>query len=211
MGGVVTRSPERIRANRDHVEALVAADTFAFLALRVERMLRRGRRISLVTRSPEYPGSEMTVLAGLTVANIERRALTDSCVFNVVLQPGMTAAFGFATPTGENTVTEQEAWQRFYASGDIRYNFTRITLKGGLADDGPARDDRITLDRWNSEGYHSQSVIVFDPGPDPGLLATQAVANVRALLPHLSGEAAVAVSRALDSDVWSVAGAEKIH
>jgi hypothetical protein len=199
------RRPDRIRSSR-HVQAIVAADTFTPLADRVERMLSHGRRICLATRG-SYLVGEMDVQAGLTLARVERTAPEGRCVFEVVLEPGLRVAFGFASPTGVNAVTEQVAWARFYA-GDGPYNITKLTLQGGLAADGPARDDRITIDRWNDEGVRTQMVVVFDPGPDP---AVQAVANVRALLPYLSGEAKVAVTRALDSDVWSVAGAETIR
>lgn len=157
------RWPERIRANR-HVQALVADDTFAPLADRVERMLSHGRRICLAVRGFNL-GGEMDVHAGLTLGRVERTAPEGRCVFEVVLEPGLRTAFGFASPTGVNAVTEREAWARFYAAGG-RYNFTKLTLCGGLANDGPANDDRITIDRWNSDGARTQTVVVFDPRPD---------------------------------------------
>lgn len=186
VADVPRRGAERIRTDRSYVQALVASDTFALLADRVERMLSHGRRISIATRG-FHLGGDMEVKAGLTVDRIERRAGTGFCAFHVHLGPDLATGFGFSVPTGDDALTEQQAWARFYTA-ETRYNQTRLIMKGGLADDGPARDDQITLDRWNSEGYRRQTVVVFDYGPDPDEDG-HVVTELRKLLPLLGDHA----------------------
>lgn len=161
------RGPERIRTHRDHVDAMVATDTFAALAERIEWMFSHGRRVCVATRLVER-GSGMEVKAGLTLERIERRSPPDRCVFQVLLTSGFgltTDGFGFSAPLGDEAEDEYEVWRRYDRGEQGGNGITRIVLKGGLVGDSPARDDQITVWRWTSEAVLRETVIVFDYGP----------------------------------------------
>jgi hypothetical protein len=174
---IPNRGPERIRVDRDYMKAMVATDTFAPLADRVERMLSHGRRITMVHRPlggghtcgrrRTLTDAALEVTAGLTVEQVDRFNRLDRCGISVILKPGLRQVFGFSAPWGDQAETERQVWERFYDVSLPRENFTKITMRGGLADDGPARDDQITIRKWNSSGYASEIVVVFDYGDNP--------------------------------------------
>ena len=153
------------------VTAMVALDTVELLAERVCNLLAHGRRISMTDR---YLHSDRppALTVGL-VLDAEPRLLRHadgSASFGVQLAPGLTAGFGFAAHAfcgGEydgDAGTEVRAWDRWHAGAGRRYDLTKVDIVGGLAGDGPGRDDGLVIQRWNSEGVCREWVIGFDYG-----------------------------------------------
>lgn len=153
-------SPDRIRTMRD-VTALVALDTVELLAERVTNLLSHGRRMSLTHRYT-YTDHPPDVFAGLTLLEEPTLWRRDHGIgFDVRLQPGVLAGFGFSAYCGESD-TEADAWRRYHATNDKRRDVTLLGITGGMAGDGPARNDKLVIRRWNRDGVCIEQVIAFD-------------------------------------------------
>lgn len=158
----------RIRTQRD-LHAIVALDNIDMLAERVTNLLRHGRRMTTVRRYT-YVDSPPEVTAGLTLdgePNLWKA--DDSAGFGVHLNPGIMSGFGFSCRAIDGGATEKEAWVRFHAAESQstdwfkrRRDMTEVHITGGLAGDGPARDDQIVIRHWNGDGVCEEVVVAFD-------------------------------------------------
>ncbi len=157
-----------------HCTAMVALDTVDQIADRIVNLLSHNRRITIAHRYATYTDSPAELAVGLTVDGDPKRWRQDNGAgFHVRLKPGITAGFGFAAYGHDGNTTEAEAWQRFHAAKaeadswfDRRRDMTWVEIVGGLAADGPARDDRIVIRAWNRDGVCDEKVIGFDYGDD---------------------------------------------
>ncbi len=151
---------DRIMTQRSNLHAMVALDTVEALAARVVNLLSHGRRITLARRYVDRNGTP-DVYAGLTPSqepNVWNR--NGSAGFGVRLdQPGRLHAFGFSAQAGVNDAEESE-WKR-YRAGDY-VDMTMVEVTGGLPGDGPARDDQLVIQHWNSNGVCEEIVVAFD-------------------------------------------------
>lgn len=166
----MTGSPDRIRAQR-HVTAMAALDTVDLLAERVQQLLSHGRRMTM-TRRYTYVNDPPEVIAGLTVRGEPKLwRQDDGAGFDVRLGPDMLAGFGFIAHGHDGSATEAEAWKRYHAAkaessnfSERRRDMTLVEITGGMAGDGPARDDLIVIRAWNRDGVADERVIAFDTG-----------------------------------------------
>jgi hypothetical protein len=162
----MTASPDRIRTQR-HVTAMAALDTVDLLAERVTQLLSHGRRMTIARRYT-YMDCAPEVTAGLTLSSPPRRWASDrGRGFQAALSG---TGFGFSAYPGEAD-TEAEVWARYHAgeaaSEDLfkrRRDMTYVEIVGGMAGDGPARDDLIVIRAWNGDGVADERVVAFDTG-----------------------------------------------
>lgn len=165
----MTASPNRIRSQR-HVTAMVALDTVDLLAERVQQLLSHGRRVTM-TRRYTYLDHAPEVLVGLHLAEEPKVwHRDDGAGFGVRLGPDLLAGFGFSAYGYEGSATEAEAWKRYHAGTEGGGPFERrrdmvyVTINGGLAGDGPARDDLLVIRAYNGDGVCDERVVAFDTG-----------------------------------------------
>ncbi len=161
-------TPDRFLSQRD-ARGMAAPDTIDHIVTRVQALLSHGRRMTLVRRITWQNDTAPEVYAGLTVAKLDKpinvwKNDTDAGV-SVQLEPGLHS-FGIATGSAWDT-TEKAAWARYHREkADERYKgperFTEVIFRGGLPNDGPARDDQLTINAWNSAGVCVQTVVGFD-------------------------------------------------
>lgn len=166
----MTASPDRLRSQR-HVQAMAALDTVELLAGRVQQLPSHGRRMTM-TRRYTWTNEPPEVTAGLVLDGEPKLWRQDDGVgFVVRLAPGLLAGFGFAAYGHEGSATEAEAWARYHAAEATnddwfkrRRDMTLVEVTGGLAGDGPARDDLIVIRAWNRDGVCDERVVGFDTG-----------------------------------------------
>lgn len=159
--------PIRFLKSRD-TRGMAAPDTIDAIIYRVQALLSHERRMTLMQRYTHQDAAP-TVVAGLTVARMDKpintwKNDTDAGI-SVQLDPGINS-FGISTAAAWDA-TEKAAWARYHrANADKRYkgpeNFTEVIFRGGLPGDGPARDDQLTINAWNSAGVCMQTTIAFD-------------------------------------------------
>jgi hypothetical protein len=163
-------TPDRILRER-HITCMAALDTMPHIVTRVQNLLAHGRRIT-TTQRYTYVDQPPEVTAGLTVDRVnpwtQKNGNTGIAVH---LNPGLTAGFGVGAYAGEND-TEAGEWKKYHAAASIsddpfkrRRDMTRVTITGGLPDDGPARDDQLIIRAWNRDGVCQETVVAFDCGP----------------------------------------------
>ncbi len=167
----VNRSAARILADRDHCVAMVAADSIDALTTRVMNLLAHRRRITLVSRYTHDTNGIPDVPVGLSLFEPPKpwkhhdpddAGTVTAAGLTVKLTPGIHG-FGFAWYAADGYTTEAEARRPWCAAPeDNRCNFTEITITGGLPGDGPARDDRVVIRRWNSNSVCLETVVRFD-------------------------------------------------
>lgn len=161
---------DRISTQR-HVTAMAALDTVDLLAARVTQLLSHGRRMTM-TRRYTYVNDPPEVTTGLVLAGEPKLWRQDDAAgFDVRLGPNFLTGFGFAAYGNEGSAAEAEEWARYHAGKpesdnffERRRNMTLVEITGGLAGDGPARDDLIIIRPWNRDGVCDERVIAFDTG-----------------------------------------------
>lgn len=190
----MARLTDRIRTDR-YVTAMAAGDTIALIEQRVRNLLTHGRRISMThryvyaddagfnTRTPE-------LYTGLTQDG-DVNTWSNGTGFGVNLRPGLRG-FGVSAYASDGNATEAEAWKRYHATkhGDHwtrRRDMTVVTIEGGLDNDGPARDDSLTVQCWNQHGVCTEMVIGFDYDTGPGRL-TRLRAELQEHVDNLDGK-----------------------
>ncbi len=195
--------------NQRDVRGMAAPDTIDAIIARVQALLSHGRRMTLVRRYTFQDDTAPTVVAGLTVAVMDRpvnvwKNATDAGI-GVQLDPGINS-FGIST-AGAWDATEEAAWARYHREkADPRYkgpeNFTEVIFRGGLPNDGPARDDQLTINAWNSNGVCIQTVVAFDYDGERPRRDDQVAAWLKARrdqYKHGQTDEAVAIHYALDA------------
>ncbi len=160
--------PTRFRRQRD-ARGMATPDTIEDIIARVQALLSHDRRMTVVRRITWQNDTAPEVFPGLTLANDDRAVNTwkndTDAGISVLLEPGIHS-FGLSTSSAWDA-TEEAAWARYHREkADGRYkgpeNFTEVIFRGGLPNDGPARDDQLTINAWNSNGVCIQTVIGFD-------------------------------------------------
>lgn len=148
-------NPDRILRERT-VTCMAAPDTIAAITLRVRNLLAADRRITVADRYTHTDGTP-DVYAGLTVEEI--RTGREGGI-GVHLKPGRVG-FGVHSLIAE---TEAQAWDLYHR--EQREHLTRVEIRGGLPNSGPAGDDRLVIRHWISDRVCREWVIVFDDAPD---------------------------------------------
>ncbi len=157
---------ERIRT-RHTVRAAAAFDTIDAICDRVEQLLAAGRRITLVSRHITDGAMPTTVQPGLVPDGPPQRWRDGEFAGIVVTLGPPNCRFGISVGPTSARNTERQVWQRYHAADDSsvftrRANMTIVEIKGGLPNSGPARDDQLTIQRWNSDGVGTETIVAFD-------------------------------------------------
>ncbi|WP_341719886.1 hypothetical protein QQG74_09370 [Micromonospora sp. FIMYZ51] len=215
--------PARILTQRD-CTAMAALDTMPHLATRVRNLLAHGRRMT-VTRRYTYVDSPPEVTAGLTLdvsarsGGIRESVSGDGHHLGVTLRPGLMSGFSISAYVSDRNAVEAEVWKRFHAAESIsgdpfkrRRDMTLVDITGGLPGDGPARDDKLVIREWNSDGVCDERVVVFDAGPSEGEYRAARWLYGNALGPAHVGDRLEAWDRGrvsdADTELWAGRAAE---
>lgn len=149
------------------VTALVAADTYQDLAVRVANLFGHHRHIAMgesIIYSDGVRDGRPELRTGLTLlrpVELWNRS-NGSRGITVALQPDLRS-IGFSI--GDDTPDEATLRERF-DRGDCA-GLTQIKIRGGMPGDGPTRDDALTICQWNERGVCREYVIGFDYGTGP--------------------------------------------
>ncbi len=169
----------------DHeAEAMVAADSFAPIVERLQRMITADRGMVLAVREFTYLGRPPVLYGGMRLSTEAcgggfRMNLGDKRVScDVILTNGGghyddTRNVGFGADVGEysGNETEAQAWKRYQeheAEHDSyfrrRRNMTHVAFVGGLPGWKWQPTDQIVITGWNKDGVATEKVLGFEPG-----------------------------------------------
>lgn len=159
------------RGHNRTITVMVAVDTFALVADRIERLFSFGRHVSVAQRRTKaHMPPDLHV--GAQLRALERHDDgAGNARLSLVLSSSMLPVFEFST-NPDRCPTHADVWSRWDAGQ--RTNMTRIQIEGGLPGDSPSLRDGIIVWTWPSSGHCIETVIGFDLHTGPHAPASDA-------------------------------------